>query len=173
MLRFGGDVGSMPVSGNIGLRFVRTDFDADGATGALLPSALQSEAACFPENPPPDFDPQPFCDLSLAERERLRRFATGETTPSTATSSYDNYLPSFNLRMELTEDWLFRFGFSKAIQRPDFGLTRNFFNLVPRVLDDTWLGVEARTGNAFLRPTRATQFDASVEWYFAEVGSLS
>jgi TonB-dependent receptor len=173
MLRFGGDVGSKRVSGNVGVRFVRTDFGAVGGFGALLPSALTSEAACFPDNPPPGFDPQPFCDLSQAEREALRRFATGEFTPDTADNSYDNWLPSFNLKMELRDDLLFRFGFSQAIQRPDLGLTRNFFNLVPRVLDDTFIGIEARTGNALLEPAKATQFDASIEWYFAPVGSLT
>jgi TonB-dependent receptor len=173
MLRFGNDVGEHKVSGNFGLRWVRTDFDADGSIGALLPSALSTEAGCFPANPPPNFDPPPFCDLPLAQREQLRRFATGTTTPDKAVNSYDNFLPSFNLKVGISKDLLWRFGFSKAIQRPDLGLTRNYFNLVPRVLDDTFVGIEARTGNALLEPAKATQFDTSLEWYFSDIGSLT
>jgi TonB-dependent receptor len=174
MLRFGGEVASKQVSGNIGVRWVRTNFDADGSIGALLPSALAGESSCIPPDPPPaDFNPPPFCDLSLDERNRLRRFATGDTTASNARTSYHNILPSFNLKVGLSQDLLFRFGFSKAIQRPDLGLTRNYFNLVPRVIDDTFVGIEARTGNAFLEPARATQFDTSLEYYFSEVGSLT
>jgi TonB-dependent receptor len=173
MVRFRGELGERALQGNIGVRFVRTNFSAEGAVGALLPSALAGEETCTPVNAPPDFDPPAFCDLPLAERERVRRFATGETTASVGKNSYDNVLPSFNLKLELSKDLLWRFGFSKAIQRPDLGLTRNFFNLVPRVLDDTFVGIEARTGNAFLEPTKATQFDTSLEWYFSSVGSLT
>src|SRR5262249_23496341 len=66
MLRLGNDGGEPQVSGNVGVRWVRTDFDAAGAIGALLPSALSGEATCVPDNPPPDFNPPPFCDLPLA-----------------------------------------------------------------------------------------------------------
>lgn len=176
MVRFKGNMGDMPFNGNIGVRWVRTDFEADGAIGALLPSALSGEASCIPPDPaPPDFDPPAFCDLSFEERERMRRFATGETTPETARHSYDNWLPSFNFKLGIRNDLLFRFGFSKAMARPDLGLTRHFFNLQPRLLNNnqTWAGIEARTGNAFLEPTKSTQFDASLEWYFDRVGSLT
>jgi TonB-dependent receptor len=172
MLRFGGEVNEKKVSGNIGIRYVKTDFDADGAIGALLPSALASETTCT--TPPQAGGTLPaFCSLPVAERDRVRRFATGSTTPDSASQSYKNWLPSFNLKVGLSEDLLFRFGFSKAMQRPELGLTRNYFNLVPRTDGDQWLGIEARTGNALLRPARATQFDTSLEYYFADVGSLT
>jgi TonB-dependent receptor len=174
MLRFGFDVRDKPLQGNIGVRFVRTDFQADGAVGALQPSAIPSESACNPPDRPPDFVPPAFCtSLTLSEREALRRFATGETTAVTAQHSYDNVLPSLNLKLSLSKDLLWRFGFSKAIQRPDLGLTRNFFNLVPRVDGTQFVGIEARSGNALLEPAKATQFDTSLEWYFSEVGSLT
>ena len=180
MLRFGGDLsGERNIAGNIGVRWVRTDFEAIGAVGSLLPSALPGESSCQLPNPlPPNFDPSmfdppPFCDLTPEQRAAVRRFATGDTAQNIANNSYDNFLPSFNLKVGLTKDLLMRFGFSKAIQRPDLGLTRNYFNLVPRVLDDEFVGIEARTGNAFLEPAKATQFDTSLEWYFSDVGSLT
>ena len=171
MLRFGGEIGEKKVSGNFGVRYVKTDFDADGAIGALLPSALTSETDCT--TPPASGTLPPFCNLSAADRAAVRSFATGSTTPDSSNTSYKSWLPSFNLKVNLKDDLLFRFGFSKAMQRPDLGLTRNYFNLVPRIENNTWLGIEARTGNALLRPTRATQFDTSLEYYFADVGSFT
>lgn len=177
MMKFGQEFDNgRSVSGNVGVRWVRTDFEAKGSVGHLLPSDLTNEEGCMepPDlEPGQDFDPPPFCDLPLSERERYRRFATGETIADTAKHSYDNWLPSFNLKVGLTQDLLLRFGFSKAIARPDLGLTRHYFSIVPNVEDDVWLGLEASTGNAFLEPTKSTQYDASIEWYFAEVGSLT
>lgn len=171
MLRFGGEVNEKKISGNFGVRYVKTDFDAEGAIGALLPSALTNEDTCL--HPTPGSTPTAFCELPVAERDRVRRFATGTTVPDTKALSYRNWLPSFNLKVGLSQDLLFRFGFSKALQRPDLGLTRNYFNVVPRIVDNNWLGVEVRTGNALLRPARATQFDASFEYYFSDVGSAT
>lgn len=177
MMKFGQEFDNdRSVSGNVGVRWVRTKFEAKGTVGYLLPAALSDEESCVepPDlEPGQEFDPPPFCDLPLAERERYRRFATGETVPETAKHSYENWLPSFNLKVGLSRDLLLRFGFSKAIARPDLGLTRHYFSITPLTEDDEWLGLEASTGNAFLKPTRSTQYDASIEWYFDTVGSLT
>ncbi len=177
MMKFGQEFDNgRSVSGNVGVRWVRTDFEAKGSMGHLLPSDLTDDENCVPPpdlEPGQEFDPPPFCDLSPELRNRYRTYATGETVAETAKQSYDNWLPSFNLKVGITEDLLFRFGFSKAISRPDLGLTRHYFNIVPNIEDDQWVGLEASTGNAFLEPTKSTQFDASLEWYFSDVGSLT
>ncbi len=104
---------------------------------------------------------------------------------------YDVWLPSFNLKVELTDDLLVRFGASKAIAMPDMDLVRNTtslraFETTRAVLTDTsvtppsttlvggtintWAG---SSGNPYLNPMESKQYDASLEWYFADVGSLT
>ncbi len=173
MVKFGNEFDNgRAISGNIGLRWVRTDFSADG-TIAYAPASLASEADCIPDPMQPGQGLPVFCDVPLAERERARQFATGGSDPVVVDNKYENWLPSFNLKVNLTEELLFRFGFSKAIARPDLGLTRQFYNITAREENGEWLGFQADTGNARLKPTRSTQYDASVEWYFAPVGSLT
>lgn len=173
MIRFGDDFGSgQSFSGNVGVRWVRTDFAADGTIG-YAPATLPTEADCVPDPMNPTGGLPVFCDVPLAERERARRFATGGSDPVVVKHTYENWLPSFNLKINVSDEVLLRFGFSKAIARPDLGLTRSFYNITSRELQGQWLGFQAATGNARLKPTRATQYDASVEWYFAPVGSLT
>jgi TonB-dependent receptor len=111
----------------------------------------------------------------------MRNFANSATVPLNADTDYDMFLPSFNIKVNMTDDFLMRFGFSKAMARPDLGLTRNFVRLVeadpipPEGSGElaTWGGLRAETGNGYLKPVRSTQFDLSAEWYFSKVGQLT
>lgn len=183
MLKFGSpeDDGGFNISGNVGVRWVRTDFTALGSLSAPTPGTFESEEDCTaPDDLPPGappWNPPAFCEAfpTPEAREAMRGFANGATTAYNADTSYDNWLPSLNVKMNLTDDFLIRFGFSKAMARPDLGLTRNFFRIVEAdALDDgTWGGLRAETGNGYLKPIRSTQFDLSGEWYFSKVGQLS
>jgi len=175
MIKFGKDaVDGFGMSGNIGLRWVRTDFDADGTFAFPVPGSLTSEADCA--NVPPAATPPSFCLLTPAERQSARNFATGDVLNEKANHTYENFLPSFNMKLNLTSEVLLRFGFSKAIARPDLGLTRAQFTMVPRTINGVWSGFQVSgngTGNPYLDPTKSTQFDGSIEWYFAPVGSVT
>ncbi|HKE94935.1 MAG TPA: TonB-dependent receptor, partial [Povalibacter sp.] len=179
MLKFGNNKsGAGSVSGNVGVRWVRTNFSADGTIGYPTPGSLTSEADCL--SPPNGGAPSAFCQIPAEERARARRFATGGSSPTTAETTYEDWLPSLNLKVNVTDELLFRFGYSQAMARPDLGLTRAFYNMSPYVPVvngvSVWSGFQVAnggTGNPNLKPTRSTQFDASVEWYFAPVGSLT
>jgi TonB-dependent receptor len=181
MLKFGTeDDGGFGVSGNVGVRWVRTDFTALGSLSYPELGTFSSEADCTePTNLPPGetWTAPPFCLAfpTLAARDAMRGFANGAAFDFNADTSYDNWLPSLNVKMNLTDDFLLRFGFSKAMARPDLGLTRSYFRMVEAPVNDdgTWGGVRADTGNGFLKPIRSTQFDMSAEWYFSKVGQLS
>tara|TARA_R110000868_G_scaffold101630_1_gene279672 strand:+ start:21605 stop:24367 length:2763 start_codon:yes stop_codon:yes gene_type:complete len=82
----------------------------------------------------------------------------------TAERSYEDTLPSMNLTFELSEDLLFRVGAAKVMARPSLG------NLTPGGSLDSFNGPPFRynAGNPGLDPFRATTYDASLEWYFAE-----
>ena len=59
----------------------------------------------------------------------------------------------------------------------DLGLTRNYYNLALNTNNDGITNGQpsgnVTVGNPFLKPTQSTNVDASVEWYFAPVGSLT
>lgn len=182
MLRFGSDEGAEGVtfSGNVGVRWVRTDFFAAGALAAPRPGAFTNEEQCSPpDNLPPgeSWTPPAFCVAFPTEelRDTIRGFANGASTPRNADTDYTNWLPSLNLKINFSDDFLVRFGFSKAMARPELGLTRNYFNIVENDENDdgSWGGLRADTGNPYLRPVKSTQYDLSGEWYFSRVGQLS
>jgi TonB-dependent receptor len=188
MIKFGSDEGAEGVtfSGNVGLRWVRTDFLSLGTINAPttpFPTEGQCTPPVIPDPMAPVFVPPTFCERfpTQAARDAVRPFANGATGELNADSDYDSFLPSFNLKVNLTDEFLMRFGFSKAMARPDLGLTRNFFNVAaatdfvnpnnPALAN--WWGLRASTGNGYLKPVRSTQFDLSGEWYFSSVGQLT
>ena len=87
--------------------------------------------------------------------------------------TYNKVLPSFNLKFDLNQDGslLARFAASQTLTRQDYNQLAGFLGLT----DPT---VEGATGsgsgpNPRLKPILSTNFDASLEWYFAERGLLS
>ena len=81
--------------------------------------------------------------------------------PVRGESSYENWLPSVNIRGELTKDLYLRLAYSKALTRPEFG------NLSPAVVLSVLNGTGS-AGNPDLAPTKADQYDASLEFYFGK-----
>ncbi|MFN3537926.1 MAG: TonB-dependent receptor, partial [Brevundimonas sp.] len=160
--------------GNVGLRYTRTDRTTEGFRAFTFVS-FQSEAECAAI--PPDQTPPVFCTFSPAVRQGARDFADGSITAVDTSADYDYWLPSLNLRLRLDNGLQFRFGASRAITPPDVGLTRNYYNvalsaLAENVVDGRPTG-RFTVGNPYLRPILATNFDASVEYYFADVGQLT
>ncbi|WP_449263686.1 hypothetical protein, partial [Escherichia coli] len=64
-----------------------------------------------------------------AQRAAALAFANGASVPQSAINEFDNWLPSLNLRLDITPKLLARFAASKAITRPNFGDLRNFVSL--------------------------------------------
>ena len=171
LLRFGKDLASGTLDGNVGVRVVRTDYTASG-------SARQPDWTTHPllnNNGDPDF---------------VSKWGTGAWLPNHFEDSYQDVLPSLNLRWKLSDELQFRLAASKAIARPSLDqLTANLSlggdilttYLPPDPNDPNAPQVPAAEvvtsftgsgGNPLLRPMEATQFDAAAEWYFAPQGSL-
>jgi TonB-dependent receptor len=125
-----------------------------------------------------------------------RGFGNNAYVLQDATSTYSTVLPSFNLKVELTDDLISRFAVSKAIALPDMEAVKNQANLGtlsvtviqppepppgtdPDTLPPSGIlaaevsGWRGESGNPFLKPMESIQYDASLEWYFAPVGSLT
>lgn len=87
-------------------------------------------------------------------------------TPSVFNTSLTSPLPSLNLNFKLARDLQLRIGASKAISYPDFSQIRPSISLLPAQGN-------ASGGNPYLKPTKASQLDASLEWYFAPGSALT
>jgi TonB-dependent receptor len=206
MLKFGGPdamLGNIKVSGNIGLRFVQTRDESNGAVRfasvagnpelcpptPLVPGGLTGTGS--PGTQPPGSPPvAPFPAFCYLSAEDLA-FASGGGSPAAATNSFHNFLPSFNIRFDFSPTWLLRFAASKAISRPDIGFLKNFMGIsmsLPQggdLSDSRWvlnaagqpIGINptytANAYNPYLKPTSAWQYDLSLENYFGQVGQFS
>ena len=162
LLRFAGDVGALPLDGNIGVRYVRTETAASGY-------AQQ-----------PDWTSYGLLAPDVAA------LGTGASVAVTQEGSYSDVLPSLNVRLKITPDLQWRFAFSKAIARPTFDQLRANVSLggdveivndtttdPPTPISQTVTSFTGSGGNPWLKPMRSTQFDTALEWYFAQQGSLT
>ncbi|WP_342657424.1 TonB-dependent receptor [Sphingomonas sp. NY01] len=87
-------------------------------------------------------------------------------TPASFPKTFNNVLPSFNLRADLSATLVGRLAASRVLTRP------NVTDSAPRITVSTDAPT-ASGGNPELVPFLATQFDGSLEWYFAPSGLLS
>lgn len=248
-LDFERDVGDLRLAGNVGVRYVRITNETEGFT--TYPFITRSER--LPENwDPSNVDPAAY-DLFNPDNSFLGSvsnfygndvigFANDAYFPNTAKRTYDDVLPSVNLKVEISPEVIARFAASKAIALPDIGDLRNYTNIgtigttfsfeepywgpnrphpltpidprtgtphvsgLPASIDPAtgqpmfnssgdpvylvdgepatqqrivdpdsinFAGFNGSSGNPFLMPMESNQFDASIEWYFNKVGSLT
>ena len=183
---FGHEFGNgMNLVGNIGIRYIRTRDISTGATNfpqstQVLPSGFANFAAYCAKQTAPNADGTvptgsqipALCrpGVTAAQQASALAFANGGSVPDDAANEFGNWLPSFNVRLNLTPRLLMRFAASKAITRPNFGDLRNFVSLGFNGANGVF---EARATNPYLRPIKADQLDATAEWYFAKVGQLT
>jgi TonB-dependent receptor len=93
-----------------------------------------------------------------------------EPTSTSFNNDYTEFLPSANFRYDLDEDGdlLLRVGYSETITRPTIS------SLSTRISYSTNVGAErVSASNPNLKPFKSKNYDASLEWYFNDVGSLT
>lgn len=78
----------------------------------------------------------------------------------TVKRNYEDWLPAINVAVNLTSDLVLRGAAAKVITRPTLG------SLTPGGSADGF-NYRVNFGNPFLDPTRASAYDAALEWYFA------
>ncbi|KHL26662.1 TonB-dependent receptor [Croceibacterium mercuriale] len=129
------EIGGMPLAVNVGLRFEDTDYTSSGASRTVVSAR-------------PNAGGQNIVVVS-------------PVIPVSFRGQYQDWLPSVNLRLSLTDELLLRFAASKVITRPTLS------DLSPRQTIQTNPGNETiRRGNPDLQPFRAKQIEAGLEWYF-------
>jgi TonB-dependent receptor len=188
------------LSGNIGLRYVQTTvrsggeisfpvgqfFDEPrfvggvnvGGNGDGRVSVAELQIACGAIQPG-QIAPG-YCSLSAARQAEFARAFTGELIDDSANIKYENWLPSFNAKLDFGNGMLVRAAASKGIFRPDMsafatggGIFDNTTNLRAGGTLATGPLFQIFTGNRLLRPTEAWNYDLSFEWYFDRVGSIT
>ncbi|VXC48092.1 TonB-dependent receptor [Sphingomonas sp. 8AM] len=87
-------------------------------------------------------------------------------TPARFPQTFSNWLPSFNLRAELTPTLQARLAASRVLTRP------NVTQSAPQITVSTDQAT-ASGGNPALQPFLATQFDGSLEWFANRSTSLT
>ena len=180
MLEFGSDdlFGNVRMSGNVGLRYVSTDLSSatsrTAGTRDGLGIAQDFDVRCAERARPPQAGggtaiPGGICNLGEANYVALQNFADGVFLYNQVNNDYDYLLPSANLKFGLSDDLVLRLAASKVMSRPDNGYIRNYFT----ASIDTSGNFTGTAGAPELLPATAWQFDASLEWYFAPVGSIT
>jgi len=92
-----------------------------------------------------------------------------QAVPIVQRSSYNSFLPTLNAKLNLSRELQVRFAAYKSLTRPaigDLAPSLNYDILRPATLT-------ASGGNPELRPYRANNLDASLEWYPTRTTTLS
>jgi TonB-dependent receptor len=163
---FGGQWGDYPIEGNFGVRYVKTTIESI--------SELQ-----FPESPPPNDElcnnpppagPPGYCFLSDERRAEFASAYTGELITDDTDADFSHWLPSFNIKIGVTDNFLVRAAASKGISRPDLALYTtggligdNTNNLLAAGTLETGPLFTVNTGSRTLDPVTAWNYDLSAE----------
>jgi TonB-dependent receptor len=144
----GGTVAGLPWSGNIGGRYVHTKETSHGYTQVLTDLL------------PIQGDPSEYNPVYAN---------SGQLLYVSASHGYNNFLPSVNLKLNLTDQIIARAAFSRSLTRPDMYDLRPVINYnVLRPLE-----MQASGGNPDLKPYLSDNYDLSLEWYFSRASYAS
>lgn len=143
---FASTIADLPWSGSLGMRYVHTRVVSNGSQQELLELLpIPGDVTAFA----PVFAPT--------------------AAPVSRRSSYNDFLPSLNVKVDFADDIIGRFAATRTITRPDLTLLAprvSFTNLRPGNL-------QASGGNPELEPFRATNLDLSFEYYYQPGGYLT
>jgi iron complex outermembrane receptor protein len=170
----------MSIDGNIGIRYIRTELDA---VGQLIYDNNNDTATSVGNPPVPGPRPSDFSPESIAYTQQGDEQITLD-------SSDERWLPSLNIKWNLNDSSLIRFGVSKAITRPDIfdlradrnsGVNLQFVRDPNEVaggpplpiLDIRPTQVYVGGGNPNLKPITSVNMDLSYELYFGDENSFT
>jgi len=139
------EVMGMPLTGNVGVRYVDT---TQSSTGLVNVGSGNGEVI--------------FDDVGGTSTDWERKKIS---------ESYTDFLPSFNLNFQVSDDDQVRFAYAKVMSRPEMPTMANSGNWrfdVDRDGDGrNYIGLDSSTSPK-LRPFYANQYDLSFEHYFTE-----
>jgi iron complex outermembrane receptor protein len=133
--------------------YVQTDFKSGNLTGNFGLRGVQTKESVIGD-----------VGVTAQTPGAITTSAFGPYIQQTTDNTYNNLLPSLNLKLDITPELVGRFAAAQTMTRPDYSA----------LADSTSLGappppgqVGSGTGsNANLRPIKATDLDTGLEWYF-------
>ncbi len=146
MANFESEAGSVPFSGNVGLRWVKTDITSVGFRQPYrLTIDSGNDAYVIAVDP------------------------TGQLATNRGKGSYNYFLPSANIAFDLSQQVKLRLAAYRAIARSGIESFGAGINLTPGPGTDVDnIIFNATTGNPNLKPLRAWNIDASLELYASQ-----
>jgi len=142
---FEGDFGTMPWKLNVGVRYVRTDVTSQ-ALSAQVESITRTPGASATD---------------------VVNFS--EPVPLSKRSSYHDWLPSLNFRLNLRDDLVLRASASETLTRPTLKNLRASEVIRVRSPDPGTVD----TGNAELKPYTSKNVDLGLEWYINDTSYIA
>ncbi|GAA4021283.1 TonB-dependent receptor [Sphingomonas swuensis] len=191
---YGGDLGGgIKVDGNFGVRYVQTrvkttgligfpnGFSFDNGPGGNQNGKVEvAEILASCNQTPPGQSLPGYCSLTPARQQEFANAFTGEFLNDDRAITFDHWLPSFNAKFDFGRGRLIRVAVSKGISRPELNLFSSGGGISDNTNDLRSSGTLANgplfqlfTGNRNVRPVTSWNYDLSLEWYFARVGSLT
>jgi TonB-dependent receptor len=194
---FGGDslaLFGIPVSGNMGVRWVMTDLVSTGGISYPQNTWYQNQLTGAPCSTP--VSGTQVTNIRCWVTPELGAFSNGASGLSSYGKTSYIMLPSFNVKFDLSDKSILRFAASEAMARPDFGYLRNYVSINSPAIDvsntSNYVKYSSPTaahtpanvtgydfvftadaGNAGLRPETAWQFDGSYEYYINSSSSVA
>ena len=144
--------------GNVGVRVVDTQITASGWAPCAAASAANNSPNC-----------EAFFGVASATADAGDRYLVR----SVVNHDYKDVLPSLNLAWDLSDELVLRFGAAKTMARPTLAYLSPSVSGGPTQYFDDGRTFSINLGNPKLDPYRSTNYDLSLEWYFAEGALLS
>jgi iron complex outermembrane recepter protein len=148
-------------SANIGVRYVHTTED----TITYVPLACTASL-------PPSANPCPASTPNLVVGSLF-----GAYSGVPVSREYDNVLPSWNFRYQFTPELVGHLAAAQTMTRPDYSALSTTTSLTPPANYLCPGGVQCvgsgSGSNPYLKPIVSSNFDATLEWYFAPRSLLS
>lgn len=140
-----GDLVGMPLNITTGLRYESTNIEANS----------------FQQ------DPKSIVWINQTEWSLI---LNEESSYTSVGGDYDVFLPSFDASLDINDDVIGRFSYSKSITRPTLNKMIGTTSVTSRPKPGERTGT---AGNPDLKPFMADNFDLSAEWYYDEASYVS
>lgn len=88
-------------------------------------------------------------------------------------NNYNNILPSVNFKYNLTKDVVARADVSETMTRPDYSALAGAISTTVQATNPNVCCGDGSGGNPYLKPTKSTNVDAGLEWYFGPKSLLA
>lgn len=139
-----GDIGGKPISAVFGARLEETDVTVDGTAENII-------------------------DLQIVDQTEMT-LTRGATNAVLFENSYTTLLPNMSLKIDASDDLVFRFAASQTITRPTLTSLSPVLNFTTTRQGGDF---RANGGNPSLKPFKSDNIDLSAEYYYGDSDYIS